>query len=109
MKDDRGELDLTKQIDKLTSEKQNLQNEISLIKGINFQSEKQKEIDILNKTIETLRQRIKELLSINNSHQELMGRQIVENQELKRDNKNLAKQIEDYFNVRMNDTRKSGM
>ena len=38
-----------------------------------------------------------------------MGRQIVENQEVKRDNKNLAKQIDDYFNVRMNDTRKSGM
>jgi len=54
----------------------------------------------LEKTIETLRQRIKELLSISDSHQELMGKLIVENEELKKDNKRLAKQIDDYFNAR---------
>ena len=79
MKDDRGELDLTKQID----DKDEL--------------------------IKELRQRINELLAINKSHQQLMGRQIQENEELKKDNKALAKQIDDYFNVRMNNTRDSGM
>ena len=54
----------------------------------------------LEKTIETLRQRIKELLAISSSHQELMGKLIVENEELKKDNKSLAKQIDDYFNAR---------
>ena len=54
----------------------------------------------LEKTIETLRQRIKELLSISSSHQELMGKLIVENEEQKKDNKRLAKQIDDYFNAR---------
>ena len=54
----------------------------------------------LEKTIETLRQRIKELLAISNSHQDLMGKLIVENEELKKDNKRLAKQIDDYFNAR---------
>ena len=54
----------------------------------------------LEKTIETLRQRIKELLAISGSHQELMGTLIVENDELKKDNKRLAKQIDDYFNAR---------
>ena len=54
----------------------------------------------LEKTIETLRQRIKELLAISVSHQELMGKLIVENDELKKDNKRLAKQIDDYFNAR---------
>ena len=70
MKDDRGELDLTKQIedkDELISE---------------------------------LRKRVNELMAINKSHQQLMGKQIQENEELKRDNKILAKQIDDYFNVR---------
>ena len=57
MKDDRGELDLTKQID----DKDEL--------------------------ITTLRQRVNELLAINKSHQELMGKQIQENEELKTDNK----------------------
>ena len=70
MKDDRGELDLTKQ----TEEK--------------------------DKLIQGLRQRINELMAINKSHQQLMAVQIKENEELKRDNKILAKQIDDYFNVR---------
>ena len=78
MKDDRGELDLTKQIE----DKDEL--------------------------IKTLRQRINELLAINKSHQQLMGRQIQENEELKKDNKALAKQIDDYFNVRITNTRNSG-
>jgi len=77
--DDRGELDLTKQIDDK------------------------------DKLIAELRQRVNELLAINKSHQQLMGKQIAENEELKRDNKNLAKQIDDYFQVRMNSTRNSGM
>jgi hypothetical protein len=79
MKDDRGELDLTKQIDDK------------------------------DKLITELRQRINELLAINKSHQQLMGKQIQENEELKKDNKALAKQIDDYFQVRMNSTRNSGM
>ena len=70
MKDDRGELDLNKQIE----------NKDELIKG--------------------LRQRINELMAINKSHQQLMGKQIQENEDLKRDNKLLAKQIDDYFNMR---------
>ena len=70
MKDDRGELDLTKQIEDK------------------------------DKLIKDLRQRITELLAINKSHQQLMGKQIQENEELKKDNKALAKQIDDYFNMR---------
>ena len=75
MKDDRGELDLTKQVE----EKDEL--------------------------IKVLRQRINELMAINKSHQDLMGRQILENEELKKDNKALAKQIDDYFNVRVKAAR----
>ena len=54
----------------------------------------------LEQTIETLRQRVKELLAINGNHQELMGKLIVENEELKKNNKKLTKQIDDYFNAR---------
>ena len=70
MKDDRGELDLTKQVE----DKDEL--------------------------IKELRKRVNELLAINKSHQQLMGSQIQENEELKKDNKALAKQIDDYFNMR---------
>ena len=79
MKDDRGELDLTKQVE----------NKDELIKE--------------------LRKRVNQLLAINKSHQDLMGKQIQENEELKTDNKRLAKQIDDYFNVRMTNTRNSGI
>jgi hypothetical protein len=79
MKDDRGELDLTKQI--------NDKDEL----------------------IKTLRQRVNELMAINKSHQNLLSRQIQENEELKKDNKALAKQVDDYFHVRMTNTRNSGM
>ena len=75
MKDDRGELDLNKQIE----------DKDELIKG--------------------LRQRINELMAINKSHQQLLSRQIQENEELKTDNKRLAKQIDDYFNVRVKAAR----
>ena len=54
----------------------------------------------LEQTIETLRQRVKELMAINQNHKELMGKLIVENEELKKDNKALAKQVDDYFNAR---------
>jgi len=47
-----------------------------------------------------LRARINELMAINKSHQQLLGKQIQENEELKKDNKLLAKQVDDYFNVR---------
>ncbi len=70
MKDYRGELDLTKQ----TEDKDEL--------------------------VVQLRARINELMAINKSHQQLLGKQIQENEELKKDNKLLAKQVDDYFNVR---------
>ena len=60
-------------------------------------------------TIKELRQRINELMAINKSHQNLMGKQIVENEELKKDNKALAKQIDDYFNARLDSVRKFGV
>ena len=54
----------------------------------------------LDQTIETLRQRVRELMAFNQTHKELMGKLIVENEKLKKDNKALAKQIDDYFNAR---------
>jgi len=66
-------------------------------KGINVDDRGDNDLE---KTIDTLRSRIKELMSINASHQDLMGKLIKENEELKRDNKSLAKQVSDYFNAR---------
>ena len=97
--DDRGELDLERRVEEL-------ENSLSIALGIN--DKYQRENVALKETIEELRQRVSELLAISKSHQNLMGTQIQENNELKRDNKALAKQIDDYFNARLNKTRKAG-
>ena len=81
------------------------EGEMTIVRGIGMNSPEMKEA---NRTIEELRQRVSELIAINKSHQDLMGKQIVENEELKKDNKALAKQIDDYFNVRLNKSRKAG-
>ena len=70
MKDDRGELDMDKQIE----DKDEL--------------------------VKQLRLRVGEFLAISKSLQQLMAKQIQENEELRKDNKALAKQIDDYFNMR---------
>jgi len=134
MKEDRGELDLTRRIEelekslsialeindkfqrenkKLTDRVRDAEGETSIVKGIGINSPEmramQKSVKEKDELIKTLRQRINELMAINKSHQNLMGRQIQENEELKTDNKKLAKQIDDYFHVRMTNTRNSGM
>ena len=86
--------------------RQEAEGELTIIKGIGNNSPEMKQA---NATIVELRQRINELMSINKSHQDLMGKQIIENQELGRDNKALAKQIDDYFNARLDSVRKSGV
>jgi len=127
MTEDRGKLDLTRRIEELENslsialninDEQQRENkklmdrvraaegETSIVKGIGINSPEMKQA---NATIVELRQRVSELMAISKSHQSLMGKQIVENEELKRDNKALARQIDDYFNARLNAVRKSGV
>ena len=54
------------QIKKLQKQLSEAQGELSIIKGINFNSDKQKEIDIL-------KEQVKEAREINKLHQELNG------------------------------------
>ena len=123
MTEGRGELDLTRRVeelenslsialeinDKYQRENKELKDraraaegETSIVKGIGINSPEMRKA---NDTIVELRQRVSELMAISKSHQHLMGKQIVENEELKRDNKALAKQIDDYFNVRVKAAR----
>ena len=127
MTEDRGKLDLTRRIEelenslsialdindkyqrenkKLKEQVRDAEGETSIIKAVGMNSPEMKQA---NATIAELRQRVSELMAINKSHQHLMGKQIVENEELKKDNKALAKQIDDYFNARMNNVRKAGV
>jgi|10_taG_2_1085330.scaffolds.fasta_scaffold218761_2 regulator of replication initiation timing len=123
MTDDRGPLDLERRIEELNNslsialeindkyQRENkelkdraraAEGETSIVKGIGMNSPEMRKA---NSTIVELRQRVSELMAISKSHQHLMGKQIVENEELKRDNKALAKQVDDYFNVRVKAAR----
>ena len=127
MTEDRGKLDLIRRIEelenslsialdindkyqrenkKLKEQVRDAEGETSIIKAVGMNSPEMKQA---NATIAELRQRVNELMAINKSHQHLMGKQIVENEELKRDNKALAKQVDDYFNARLNNVRKFGV
>ena len=54
----------------------------------------------LEKIIQTLRQRVKELRAVVETNNEISAKLVAENKELKLDNKRLAKEIDDYYNAR---------
>jgi len=54
----------------------------------------------LDKIIQTLRQRVKELRAVVETNNEVSAKLVSENKELKLDNKRLAKELDDYYNAR---------
>ena len=54
----------------------------------------------LDKIIQTLRQRVKELRAVIETNNEVSAKLVEENKELKLDNKRLAKELDDYYNAR---------
>ena len=80
MKDDRGSLDLTKQIDDLKKKIQEAELELSLVKAVGINSPEMKALKLQ-----------KEFL------QEQCRKAGAEINELKRDNKKLAQEVGDYI------------
>ena len=54
----------------------------------------------LEKIIQILRQRVKELRAVVETNNEVSVKLVTENKELKLDNKRLAKELDDYYNAR---------
>ena len=54
----------------------------------------------LEKIIQILRQRVKELRAVVETNNEVSAKLVTENKELKLDNKRLAKELDDYYNAR---------
>ena len=78
IKEDRGELDLTRQI---------------------------KEKD---KLIQELRMRIRDMLLISEQHRSILGDEITDRKRLEQEVKDLKVQMSEYLSVRVDSTRKSG-
>ncbi len=105
MREDRGELDLTLQIEKLKKRAEEAEGELTIIKGIGMNSPEMKEKD---KLIQELRMRIRDMLLISEQHRSILGAEITDRKRLQQEVKDLKVQMSEYLSVRVDSTRKSG-
>ena len=105
MREDRGELDLTLQVEKLKKKVEEAEGELTIIKGIGINSPEMKEKDRL---IQELRMRVRDKLLISEQHRSILGDEITHRKRLQKEIKDLKVQMSEYLSVRVDSTRKSG-
>ena len=105
MREDRGELDLTLQVEKLKKRVEEAEGELTIIKGIGINSPEMKE---KNRLIQELRMRIRDMLLISEQHRSILGDEITHRKRLEKEIKDLKVQMSEYLSVRVDNTRKSG-
>ena len=105
MREDRGEQDLTLQVEKLKKRVEEAEGELTIIKGIGMNSPEMKEKDRL---IQELRMRIRDMLLISEQHRSILGDEITHRKRLQQEVKDLRVQMSEYLSVRVDSTRKSG-
>ena len=110
MREDRGNLDLTLQIEKLEEKynreykrRQEVEGELSIVKTITIDSSP--EMRDAKARIKELENSLSIALEINESHQRYNGKLQTRVTDLEEDNKKLAHQVED---LKMNSVRKAG-
>ena len=105
MREDRGEQDLTLQVEKLKKRAEEAEGELTIIKGIGMNSPEMKEKDRL---IQELRMRIRDMLLISEQHRNILGAEITDRKRLEKEVKDLKVQMSEYMSVRVDSARKSG-
>ena len=105
MREDRGELDLTLQVEKLKKRVEEAEGELTIIKGIGMNSPEMKEKD---KLIQELRMRIRDMLIISEQHRSILGDEITDRKRLQKEVKDLKVQMSEYMSVRVGSARESG-
>ena len=105
MREDRGEQDLTLQVEKLKKRAEEAEGELTIIKGIGMNSPEMKEKD---KLIQELRMRIRDMLLISEQHRSILGAEITDRKRLEKEVSDLKVQMSEYLSVRVDSTRKSG-
>ena len=126
MKDDRGDLDLTKRVEELdnslsialdTNDKyqresvalrkkiEEAEGETSIVKTIGMNSPEMREKD---RIIQELRMRIRDMLLISEQHRSILGAEITDRKRLEKEVKDLKVQMSEYMSVRVDSARKSG-
>jgi len=97
MREDRGEQDLTLQVEKLKKRVEEAEGELTIIKGIGMNSPEMKEKDRL---IQELRMRIRDMLLISEQHRSILGDEITHRKRLEKEIKDLKVQMSEYLSVR---------
>ena len=105
MREDRGELDLTRQVEELKKRVQEAEGETTIVKGIGMNSPEMREKD---KLIQELRMRIRDMLLISEQHRNILGAEITDRKRLEKEVKDLKVQMSEYMSVRVDSARKSG-
>ena len=97
MREDRGEQDLTLQVEKLKKRAEEAEGELTIIKGIGMNSPEMKEKDRL---IQELRMRIRDMLLISEQHRSILGAEITDRKRLEKEVSDLKVQMSEYLSVR---------
>ena len=102
MREDRGEQDLTLQVEKLKKRAEEAEGELTIIKGIGMNSPEMKEKD---KLIQELRMRIRDMLLISEQHRSILGAEITDRKRLEKEVEDLKLQMSEYLSVRVKGAR----
>ena len=112
MREDRGELDLTLQVEKLKKRVREAEGETSLVKAVGMNSPEMRNLKKLveekDLLIQELRMRIRDMLLISEQHRSILGAEITDRKRLEKEIKDLKVQMSEYLSVRVDNTRKSG-
>jgi hypothetical protein len=113
MREDRGELDLTLQVEKLKKRVREAEGEMSIVKGIGMNSPEmramKKSVEEKDLLIQELRMRIRDMLLISEQHRSILGAEITDRKRLEKEVKDLKVQMSEYLSVRVDNARKSGV
>ena len=99
IKEDRGEIDLTKRIEELDK---------SLSIALDINDKYQRENKEKDELIQELRMRIRDMLLISEQHRSILGAEITDRKRLEKEIKDLKLQLSEYMSVRVDSARESG-
>ena len=113
MREDRGELDLTLQVEKLKKRVREAEGETSLVKAVGMNSPEmrnlKKSVEEKDLLIQELRMRIRDMLLISEQHRSILAAEITDRKRLEKEVKDLIVQMSEYLSVRVDNARKSGV
>ena len=109
MREDRGELDLSLQVEKLKKRVEEAEGEVTIVKGIGMNSPEmramKKSVEEKDLLIQELRMRIRDMLLISEQHRSILGAEITHRKKLEKEVKDLKVQMSEYLSVRVKGAR----